>query len=203
MQEEIRPWYNTPPHCLNNNSYASVNYIYVRGTVSSTLSGLLTLDPLHITFTESLSHIQSLTLARTHARGLSGGGGRGRRAHQPSPLPLPPSGAVKFNHERSLFPSGESPGTLDGYRGSLMDWVTSAPASRWWPCPWSRRTPTNSHHSWSWRPAPAPRGLAACWLWPWCSVPRRRSRHSRPRCQSLRPGRNERINNQRRPRDAR
>lgn len=32
MQEGIRPSYDTRLHCLNNNSYVSVNYIYVGGT---------------------------------------------------------------------------------------------------------------------------------------------------------------------------
>lgn len=34
MQEEIRPLNNTRLHCWNNNSYVSVNYIYVGGTAS-------------------------------------------------------------------------------------------------------------------------------------------------------------------------
>lgn len=34
MQEEIRPSHDTRLHCLNNNSYVSVNYIYVGGTGS-------------------------------------------------------------------------------------------------------------------------------------------------------------------------
>lgn len=34
MQEEIRPSHDTRLHCLNNNSYVSVDYIYVGGTGS-------------------------------------------------------------------------------------------------------------------------------------------------------------------------
>lgn len=69
MQEEIRPWYDTPLHCLNNNSYVSVNYIYVGGG-GSVIRAVGTPDPPRITFTEKFRHTQSLRLAMTHARGL-------------------------------------------------------------------------------------------------------------------------------------
>lgn len=80
----------------------------------------------------------------------------------------------------------DRPFICGGWKLSTGESVTSAHASRRWPCPWNRQKPANSRHSWSSRPKPVPRGPVTCSQWPWCSVQHRRSKRNHPHCRSLR-----------------